>query len=217
MDPKDGWEKTWAYLAELGKYIEYYPTGTGPVFKELAEGSRDMVASHIGWDINTRILGVVPKEAETVHARRPIHWVTDAHYWAIPKRVAPGHLAVLLELTKYMLGKTAQAMTYDKGYFYPGPAVKDVPLSMAPEASRKSIGEYTRAYYEKAFVDVPSGGAAIRGQAGLRVPALGPAGRRASWRQATQSGDRIARLPASCGSIGSAATSASTTRCAMYR
>jgi putative spermidine/putrescine transport system substrate-binding protein len=48
MDPKDGWEKTWAYLIELGKNIEYYPTGTGAVMKELAEGSRDMIASHIG-------------------------------------------------------------------------------------------------------------------------------------------------------------------------
>ncbi|MBN8909291.1 MAG: extracellular solute-binding protein, partial [Rhodospirillales bacterium] len=27
-DPKDGWSKTWDYLVELGKYIEYYPTGT---------------------------------------------------------------------------------------------------------------------------------------------------------------------------------------------
>src|SRR5487761_2691415 len=40
MDPKDGWDKTWAYLIELGKYIEYYPTGTGTVMKELADGTR---------------------------------------------------------------------------------------------------------------------------------------------------------------------------------
>ena len=64
MDPKDGWDKTWAYLVELGKNIEYYPTGTGAVMKELGEGSRDMIASHLGWDLNPRILGVVPKEAE---------------------------------------------------------------------------------------------------------------------------------------------------------
>ena len=62
-DPKDGWDKTWAYLVELGKNIEYYPTGTGAMMKELAEGSRDMIASHLGWDLNPRILGVVPKEA----------------------------------------------------------------------------------------------------------------------------------------------------------
>ena len=44
-DPKDpvkGWDKTWAYLKELGQYIEYYPSGTGAVMKELGEGSRDM-------------------------------------------------------------------------------------------------------------------------------------------------------------------------------
>ncbi len=64
MNPDKGWDKTWEYLVELGKTIEYYPTGTGAVMKELAEGSRDMIASHIGWDLNPRILGVVPKEAQ---------------------------------------------------------------------------------------------------------------------------------------------------------
>ena len=42
MDPDKGWDKTWAYLVELGKNIEYYPTGTGAVMKELGEGSRYM-------------------------------------------------------------------------------------------------------------------------------------------------------------------------------
>ena len=155
MDPKDGWDKTWAYLIELGKYIEYYPTGTGAVMKELAEGSRDMIASHVGWDLNPRILGVVPKEA-AVGTLEGFHWVTDAQYWGIPKGVAPDHLAVLLEMTKYMLTKPAQAMTYDKGYFYPGPAVKDVPLSMAPPDSQKLIAEFTRPFYTKLFETVPS-------------------------------------------------------------
>ena len=34
-DPMKGWDKTWAYLKELGRYIEYYPTGTSAVMKEL--------------------------------------------------------------------------------------------------------------------------------------------------------------------------------------
>jgi putative spermidine/putrescine transport system substrate-binding protein len=114
-----------------------------------------MIASHVGWDLNPRILGVVPKEA-AVCTLQGFHWVTDAQYWAIPKGVAPDHLAVLLELTKYMLGKPAQAMTYDKGYFYPGPAVKDVPLTMAPEASQTLIKEFTRDFYTKLIADVPS-------------------------------------------------------------
>ncbi|HLY90968.1 MAG TPA: extracellular solute-binding protein [Acetobacteraceae bacterium] len=155
MDPKDGWDKTWAYLVELGKNIEYYPTGTGAVMKELGEGSRDMIASHLGWDLNPRILGVVPKEAE-IGTLDGFHWVTDAQYWAIPKGVSNDKLAVLLKMTDYMLSKPAQAMTYDKGYFYPGPAVKDVPLSMAPQASQDAVGSVRRPFIDKLIETVPS-------------------------------------------------------------
>jgi putative spermidine/putrescine transport system substrate-binding protein len=153
-DPKNGWDKTWSYLVELGKNIEYYPTGTGQTMKELAEGSRDIIASHTGWDLNPRILGVVPKEAQII-ALKGFHWVTDAQYWAIPKGVSADKLAVLLDMTRYMLSKPAQAMTYDKGYFYPGPAVKDVPLSMATPEEQKLIGEYTRPIYAKLIADTP--------------------------------------------------------------
>ena len=60
-DPEKGWDKTWAYLKELGQYIEYYPTGTGVTMKELGDGTRDIIASTTGWDINPRVLGIVPK------------------------------------------------------------------------------------------------------------------------------------------------------------
>jgi putative spermidine/putrescine transport system substrate-binding protein len=153
-DPVSGWENTWAYLVELGKNIDYYPTGTAATMKELGEGSRDIIPTQLGWDLNPRILGVVPKEAQTI-ALEGFHWVTDAHYWAIPKGVSNDKVAVLLDLFKYMLTKPAQAMTYDKGYFYPGPVVKDVPLSMAPEESQRLLGEYGRPLYAKLIAEVP--------------------------------------------------------------
>ena len=154
-DPKDGWAKTWTYLQELGKNIEYYPTGTGAVMKELGEGSRDMVVTMTGWDINPRVLGVVPKEAE-VAVLEGFHWVTDAQYMAVPRGVSNDKLAVLLQLIKYVLTPAAQATTWDKGYFYPGPAVKDVPLSMAPADSQAAIKEYNRPFYEKLIAEVPA-------------------------------------------------------------
>ena len=40
-----------------------------------------------------------------------------------------------------------QAYSYDEGYLYPGPAVKNVPLSMAPEKSRQVIEEFGRPEY----------------------------------------------------------------------
>jgi putative spermidine/putrescine transport system substrate-binding protein len=122
-DPVNGWEKTWAYLKELNSCIEYYPTGTGIVMKELGEGTRDMTVTVSGWDINPRALGIVPKEYK-VAAFDNLTWVNDTQFLMVPKGVTGEKLAVVLDLMKFLLEPTQQAMTYDKGYFYPGPAVK---------------------------------------------------------------------------------------------
>lgn len=156
-DPKDpvkGWDKTWAYLKELDNGIEYYPTGTGATMKELGEGSRDIIVSTTGWDINPRALGIVPKEAK-ITTLAGFHWVVDAHYAAIPKGLDPERVAVLLDIISYLLTPAQQAFAYDDGYFYPGPAVKDVSLSMAPESSQKVIKEFGRPEYEALIADVP--------------------------------------------------------------
>ena len=153
-DPVKGWDKTWAYLKALGENVEYYPAGTGAVMKELGEGSRDMTVTTTGWDINPRVLGVVPKEAK-VGALKGFHWVTDAHYMCIPKGVSDEKLAVLLDLMNFLLTKEQQAYTYDEGYFYPGPAVKGVTLDMAPADSQAAIKEYGRPEYEKLIAEAP--------------------------------------------------------------
>ena len=154
MDPDKGWDKTWAYLRQLGKNIEYYPAGTGALMKELGEGSRSMTVTMTGWDINPRALGVVPKEAK-IGTLAGFHFVTDGHYMAVPKGVSNERLAVLLNLMSFMLTPKAQAYAWDLGYFYPGPSVKNVPLSMAPPASQKAIQEYGRPEYATLLADTP--------------------------------------------------------------
>jgi putative spermidine/putrescine transport system substrate-binding protein len=73
----------------------------------------------------------------------------------VPKGVPPEKLAVVLDLMAYLLTPEAQAYTYDKGYFYPGPAVKNVPLSMAPKASQDAINEFGRPEYDKWLSEFP--------------------------------------------------------------
>lgn len=153
-DPAKGWDKTWAYLKELGQGIEYYPTGTGATMKELGEGSRDMIVSTTGWDINPRVLGVVPKEA-AITTLKGFHWVTDAHYMVVPKGLPDEKLAVLLDLMSFLLAPAQQAYTYDQGYFYPGPAVKGVTLDMAPPDSQAAIKEFGRPEYEQLIASAP--------------------------------------------------------------
>ena len=153
-DPVNGWTKTWAYLSELNKYITLYPSATSETMKNLANGSAKIIASTTGWDINPRVLGTVPKEAQT-GTLQGFHWVTDAHYAVIPKGVPVDQQAAILNLLNDMLTPQQQAKAYDKGYFYPGPAIKNVPLSMAPAESQQALGEYGRPEYEQLIANNP--------------------------------------------------------------
>ena len=96
----------------------------------------------------------MPKEAK-IQALKGFHWVSDAQYMYIPKGVSSEKLAVLLDLISFALTPQQQAFTYDEGYFYPGPAVKDVPLSMAPPESQKAIEEFGRPEYADLIANNP--------------------------------------------------------------
>ena len=156
-DPKDpvgGWDKTWAYLGELNPQIEYYPSGTTATMKEFGEGSRDIIVSTTGWDINPRALGIVPKEAR-IGTLKGFHWVSDAFFMVVPKGVSDDKLAVLLDLMAFLLKPEQQAFAYDEGYLYPGPAVRNVPLSMAPKESQDVIREFGRPEYADLIANNP--------------------------------------------------------------
>jgi len=157
MDPIKGWDKTWAYLKELNGCIEYYPSGTGVTMKELGEGSRDIIASTAGWDINPRAIGTVPENAKVQLLMGPkgFTWVSDAQYMAIPKGVSKDHIAVVLDLIAFMMKPEQQAVTYDDGYFYPGPAIKGVPVSLAPKASQDLLKQFGRPEYDKLMAQYP--------------------------------------------------------------
>jgi putative spermidine/putrescine transport system substrate-binding protein len=153
-DPVNGWSKTWAYLKQLHQYIEYYPTGTGITMQALGDGSLDMIASTMGWDLNPRILGTVPKEAK-VASLAGFTWVMDGQFMIVPKGIANDKLAVVLDLIDYCLRPVQQAFTYDNGFFYPGPAIKGVTLALAPKDSQDAVREYLRPEYEKLIAAHP--------------------------------------------------------------
>ena len=74
---------------------------------------------------------------------------------AVSARASPAKVAVLLDVMNFMLQPKQQAIAYDQGYFYPGPAVKDVPISMAPQASQDCIKEFGRPEYEDWIANNP--------------------------------------------------------------
>jgi putative spermidine/putrescine transport system substrate-binding protein len=154
-DPVKGWDKTWAYLKELDSCIEYYTSGTTASMKELANGTRDIIATTTGWDINPRYLGIVPEDYK-VATLKGFHWVGDANYMAIPKGIREEKLKVVLELMAFLLKPEQQAFMYDHGYMYPGPAIKGVTLDMAPADSQDTIKQFGRPEYAGLIADNPT-------------------------------------------------------------
>ena len=153
-DPVNGWDKTWAYLKDLGSTITTYPTGTGQVISNMADGTWAMVPTTTGWDITPRALGQEPKTI----AAAPFDnftWVTDAHYAVIPKGQSADKVSAILNLLQYMLSPEVNAMAYDTGYFYPGPAVKGATLDKAPDKSQQTIKDFGRDWYDALIDKMP--------------------------------------------------------------
>jgi putative spermidine/putrescine transport system substrate-binding protein len=154
-DPNTGWDKTWTYLQELGKYIKTYQAGTTATMKDLASGAVDMIASTTGWDINPRALKTVPNTMK-ITTLKGFHWVNDAQYAVVPKGVSADTMSAIVNLLQFMLTPKEQAIAFDQGYFYPGPAIKGVTLDMAPAESQQAIKTYGRPEYEQLITSAPN-------------------------------------------------------------
>ncbi|WP_377267132.1 ABC transporter substrate-binding protein [Peterkaempfera sp. SMS 1(5)a] len=154
-DPVNGWEKTWAYLTELNKHIASYPTKTSATMTNLAQGTVHIIATTTGWYINPRATGTVPAGMK-VAKFNDFTWVSDAQFGVIPKGVSDDELIAVLSLLKFALTPEQQAVTYDQGYFYPGPAVKGVSLSQAPQSSQQAIAKYGVPDFDTWMTQFPS-------------------------------------------------------------
>ena len=146
-DPENGWDKTWAYLKELGQTISSYPTGTGQVITNMADGTWSLIPTTTGWDINPRALGNEPTTIEAAPFD-DFTWVTDAHYAVVPKGQDPEKMSAILNLLQFILTPETNAMAYDAGYFYPGPSIEGATLDLAPQASQDVIAEFGRDWYD---------------------------------------------------------------------
>ncbi len=153
-DPVNGWDKTWAYLKDLGSTIQNYPTGTGQVISNMADGTWALIPTTTGWDINPRALS---KEPATIQAAAfdTFTWVTDAQYAAVPKGQTADKLSAILLLLQDMLTPEQNAKAYDSGYFYPGPAITGATLDKAPKASQEVIAKYGRTWYDPLIAKTP--------------------------------------------------------------
>jgi putative spermidine/putrescine transport system substrate-binding protein len=113
-DPENGWERTWAYLRELGQYVESYPPSSTIMNQQFGSGQLQLIPTIVSMDINNRRDGTWAPATE-VSLFGAQQWITDAHFMMVPKGVSPEQLYVALELIKWTLQPDQQALTYATG------------------------------------------------------------------------------------------------------
>ncbi len=145
MDPEKGWDKAWAYFKELGKYMEYYPTGTLFTLREFAQEQRWMIAGIMEWDMKPRAEGVIPPESKITILDNTT-FIIDGHYWGIPKGVPQNEVEIILDMMKFMRRVDQQVLTY-KAFI--GPTIKAATLDKAPADIRDYVKEFWRPEYDQ--------------------------------------------------------------------
>lgn len=145
MDPEKGWDKAWAFMKELGKSMEYYPTGTLFTLREFAQEQRWMIAGIMEWDMKPRAEGVIPPDAK-ITVLDNTTFVIDGHYWGIPKGVPQNEVDVILDLMKFMRRVDQQVLTW-KAFI--GPSIKAATFDKAPADIRDLVKEHWRPEYDQ--------------------------------------------------------------------
>ena len=145
MDPEKGWEKGWDFLKELGKSVEYYPTGTAITLKEFAQGQRWIIAGIMEWDMKPRAQSVIPPDSKIAILENTT-FVVDGHYWAIPTGVPKEQVDVILDLMKFMWKPEQQVLTWTA---FIGPVVKSATIASAPKNIQDDVKEFWRPEYDQ--------------------------------------------------------------------
>ena len=153
-DPVNGWDKTWAYLEELGQYVENYPTGTGQVITNMADNTWSLTPMTLGWDIEPRAAGRAPAGLEVTQLENST-WIADAHYAAVPKGLSADKVSAILLVLQDALTPEQNAKAYENGYLYPGPAIEDATLDKAPQAAQDLVAKFGRDWYDDAIASRP--------------------------------------------------------------
>ncbi|HEY5548634.1 MAG TPA: extracellular solute-binding protein, partial [Coriobacteriia bacterium] len=149
-DPEKGWDKTWAYLAELGKYVSSYPASSTIASQQFGSGQLNITPTIISIDMNNRQNGTwAPNTAASIFDDQ--HWVADGHYFMVPNGVSAETLYVDLKLVSYILDPVQQAKTFGSGTLTS--ANKNATVDKATAEAKVLIAQYGRPdFYPKAFV-----------------------------------------------------------------
>ncbi|UPY38291.1 hypothetical protein [Sediminicoccus sp. KRV36] len=121
LDPQNGWNRTWEYLLELGRFANYYPSSGQAVAEEFAEGGVDLCPVMLPAYLFGMAGGFLPPDTLcSLFDDAPL--VPNSLILAVPRGVPAERLPLLSPLASYLLGPGAQRQLFGRGLIPGGPA-----------------------------------------------------------------------------------------------
>jgi putative spermidine/putrescine transport system substrate-binding protein len=115
MRPATGWERSWAYLAELDRHIDYYPTSMVAAAEEFADDGCDMLVLSVAGDLEMRAAGLLPEDLG-VSPFDDQGWAMSGISAAIPGDLPAERRPVVAALIRHLLTPAVQAsMLFGRG------------------------------------------------------------------------------------------------------
>jgi putative spermidine/putrescine transport system substrate-binding protein len=140
-DPVNGWNKTWDYLEQLGKYVHSYPTSSTILAQQFGTGQLDVIPTVISHDISFRKSSTYPANTG-IALFSDQNWISDGHYAMIPSGVSAQTLYVDLKLESYLVSAQAQASRLTTGVLTT--ANKDVTIANSGSAVSTFVQQWGR-------------------------------------------------------------------------
>ncbi|MEV6790784.1 extracellular solute-binding protein [Streptomyces sp. NPDC051320] len=113
-DPVKGWSKTWAYLRELGKYVNSYPASSSLLAQQFGANQLDVIPTIISHDVANRKSSTWPANTGITLFKNQ-NWINDGHFAMIPQGVSASTLYVDLKLEWYLVQPQAQRQRLTTG------------------------------------------------------------------------------------------------------
>jgi putative spermidine/putrescine transport system substrate-binding protein len=114
QDPTRGWDRSWAYLAELGRWVGYYPASGAAALAEMADGGCDLMPAPLATYLRRASANELPADTRLgVFDEGPL--IPIPVFLLVPRNVAPACMAAIAALGHFLLRPAVQAKAFSRG------------------------------------------------------------------------------------------------------
>lgn len=163
-DPSDvqtGWTESWAWLEELDRYVDYYPSDAAAAFDEFAMGGIDLLPASLTAFLRGRMDGQLPEETRFTGFEEG-RIVPQGIFLVMPRHAADERLALVEPFARFLLSPEVQSRAFGRGLL---PGAPDFGVSQAAPRTEAERSAWSRALPAEA---------AARVAAAPVAPPLGP-------------------------------------------